>query len=95
MFFHGDRILETGPTGQGTGEKVDTLFLVVNCLHLSAMSHYSLPYGNYKRLDNPLAPNFPDIAKFEQNRLLGWIFKNDGETPLELNDSLKDLFFRA
>ena len=43
--FHGDYILETDPTGQGTDEKSEAAFLDMNSLYLSAMSHYSFCLG--------------------------------------------------
>ena len=48
--FHGDRILGTDPTGQLTGEKSDAVFLDMNSLYPSAMSHFYLPCGNYNGL---------------------------------------------
>ena len=57
--FHGDRILETDPTGEKTGTKSDAVFLDMNSLYPSAMSHYALPCGDYKWLNDPQAPHFP------------------------------------
>jgi len=70
--FHGDRILETNLTGQHTGKKSSVVFLDMNSLYPSAMSHFVLSCGNYKWLDNPSAPNFPNIAIVEENGPQGW-----------------------
>ena len=51
--FHGDRVLSTDPSGQSTGVKSNAVFLDMNSLYPSAMSHYSLPCGNYQWLENP------------------------------------------
>ena len=65
--FHGDRILGTDPTGQLTGEKSDAVFLDMIFLYPSAMSHFYLLCGNYQWLDNPSAPNFPNIHTVKEN----------------------------
>ena len=64
--IHGDRILETDPTEKHTGVKSDAVLLDMNSLYPSAMSHYSLPRGNYKWFNNPCASNFPGIATVEE-----------------------------
>ena len=56
--FHGNRIMETDPTGQRTGEKFDIVFRNMNLFHMLVMSHYSLPCGNYKWLNSLCDPNF-------------------------------------
>jgi hypothetical protein len=65
--FHGDRILETDPTGQLTGEKSNAVFLDMNFLSPSAMSHVYLLSGNYQWLDNPSSPDFPNIHTLDEN----------------------------
>ena len=91
--FHGDRILETDPTGEKTGTKSDAVFLDMNSLYPSAMSHYALPCDDYKWLNDPQAPHFPNIDSVEENGPVGWFFEIDGEIPVELHDSLKDFVF--
>jgi hypothetical protein len=91
--FHGNRILETDPTGEKTGEKSDEVFLDMNSLYPSVMSHYSLPCGDYKWLNDPFASNFPNIASVEENGPVGWFFEIDGEIPVELHDTVKDFVF--
>ena len=66
--------MKTDPTGQHTGEKSDAVFLDMNSLCPSAMSHYCLPSGNYKWLNNPCASNFPNIATVVENEAQGWFF---------------------
>ena len=75
--IHGDGILETDPTGQRTGDKLNVVFLDMNSLYPFAISHYSLPCGN-KWLDNTFALNFPEIATFETNGPQEWFFEIDG-----------------
>ena len=91
--FHGDRILETDPTGEKTGTKSNAVFLDMNSLYPSAMSHYALPCGDYKWLNDPQAPHFPNIDSVEENGPVGWFFEIDGEIPVELHDSVKDFVF--
>ena len=67
-------------------EKLDAAILDMNSLHPSAMSHYYLSCGDYKRLENPYDPSFLDISSVERNGLQGWFFKADGEIPVELQD---------
>jgi len=89
--FHGDRVLSTDPSGQSTGAKSNAVFLDMNSLYPSAMSHYSLPCGNYQWLENPC--EFPDITTVEDNGPQGWFFEVDGHIPLALHDSVKDFVF--
>ena len=91
--FHGDRILETNQTGPHTGEKPNVVFLDMNSLYLSAMSHFSLPWGHYTGLDYPSKPNLPDITSIEENGPQGLFFEIDGKIPRELHDSGKGLCF--
>ena len=93
--FHGDRILETDPTGEKTGTKSDAVFLDMNSLYPSAISHSALPCDDYKWLNDPQAPHFPNIDSVEENGPVGWFFEIDGEIPVELHDSVKDFFSRA
>jgi len=46
--FSTEFILTTDPTGQHTDVKPDAVFLDMNSLRTSAMSHFSLSCGNYK-----------------------------------------------
>ena len=89
--FHGDRVLSTDSSGQSTGAKSNAVFLDMNSLYPSAMSHYSLPCGNYQWLENPC--EFPDITTVEDNGPQGWFFEIDGHIPLALHDSVKDFVF--
>ena len=41
--FHGNRILETEPTGQRIGENLNAVFLDMTSLYASAVSHVSFP----------------------------------------------------
>jgi hypothetical protein len=91
--FNRDHSLKTDPTGQRTGEKLNAVFLDMNSLYPSAMSHFYLPRGNYQWLDNCSAPDFPSIHTFEENGLHGWLFEIDGEIPLELHDSVAKFVF--
>ena len=82
--------METDPTGEKTGTKSNAVFLDMNSLDPSAMSHYALPCGDYKWLNDPQAPHFPNIDSVEENGPVGWFFEIDGEMPVELDDSVKD-----
>ena len=54
------------------------------------MSHYILPCGNYKRLDNTCALDFPTLPLLRRIDRKDVFFLIDGEIPLELHDSVKD-----
>ena len=54
------------------------------------MSHFSLPFGNYKLLDKPCAPNFPKIYTFEENEPQGWFSKLKGKCYWNFIDSIKN-----
>ena len=65
--FHGDRIMGTAATGQRTGEKSNMLYLDMDSLYPSAISHLRLPHRNNKWLENPSASNFPDVSSVKEN----------------------------
>jgi hypothetical protein len=71
----------------------NAVFLDMNSIYPSAMSHYSLSYGNCKRLNVLRASNFPKIANIEENGPLGWFFYIDGEISVEHHDLVKDFVF--
>jgi len=56
------------------------------------MSRYSLPFQNYKWLDNLCDPSFPDIAPIEDNGPQELFFEIDRKIPVGINNSVKDCF---
>ena len=68
------------------------VFLDMNFYPL-AMYHYSLSCRNHKWMDNQCDPNLTDIAIVKDNIPQGWVFKIDGEIPVELHESVKDFVF--
>ena len=92
-FFHGDRFLETDPTGQRNGVNLNMFFLDMNSFHPLVVSQF--PSGNHKRLDNPCSSNYSDNSPVEENGPKGWFFENDGEIPVKFHDLLKDFVFQC
>ena len=81
--FHGDRILETDPTGLRIGENLRWSFYGYE---------FPLSVGNVSLLfacmviDNPCASDFPDTATVEENGPQSCVFEIDGDIPSELQD---------